>query len=91
MNKILNDPNGKAICVLLYSIGAFCAAKKKPMPLLLLMGTHALEFLVIGWKVAKDHDIPVSEALPNCLAFPLTIVRGFHYLAPRSRFTVTLL
>ena len=50
MNKILNDPNGKAICVLLYSIGAFCAAKKKPMPLLLLMGTHALEFLVIGWK-----------------------------------------
>ena len=72
MNKILNDPNGKAICVLLYSIGAFCLAKKKPQPLLLLMGIHALEFLVVGWKVAKDHDIPVSTALPNCLAFGFT-------------------
>ena len=38
MNKILNDPNGKAICVLLYSIGAFCAAKKKPLPNCLAFG-----------------------------------------------------
>ena len=72
MNKILNDPNGKVHCVLLYSIGAFCLAKKKPQPLLLLMGIHALEFLVVGWKVAKDHYIPVSTALPNCLAFGFT-------------------
>lgn len=72
MNKILNDPNGKVNCVLLYSIGAFFLAKKKPQPLLLLMGIHAVEFLVFGLKVAKDNDIPLSVAIPNCLAFGFT-------------------
>ena len=72
MGKFLHDPNGKAICVLLYSLGSFCMAKKKPQPLLLLMSLHALAFLVIGWKVAKDNAIPVSVAIPNCLAFGFT-------------------
>lgn len=72
MNKILNDPNGKVNCVLLYSIGSFCLAKKKPLPLLILMAIHALEYLIIGKKVGDDNGIPAKVAIPNCLAFGFT-------------------
>ena len=45
---------GKPICVLLYGLFALLAGKKKPLPLLALLGTHTAEYFLVGRKVAEE-------------------------------------
>ena len=71
MNKVIKK-FGKAVCVLLYGLFAFLAAKKKPIPLLLLIAAHIAEYFLIGRKVAEENGIPQAEAAANCLAFGFT-------------------
>ena len=63
---------GKAICVLLYGIFAFLAAKKKPFPLLVLLALHTGEYFLVGRKAAEENGISQTEAAANCLAFGFT-------------------
>lgn len=63
---------GKAICVFLYVVFAFLAAKKKPLPLLMLSALHAGEYFLAGRKIAEENGISQAEAAANCLAFGFT-------------------
>ena len=63
---------GKPICVVLYAVFAALAAKKRPLPLLILFLMHAMEYVLIGRKVAAEKELPVPEGLAKCLAFGFT-------------------
>ncbi|MBQ3802119.1 MAG: hypothetical protein II845_00240 [Oscillospiraceae bacterium] len=63
---------GKPICVGLYAWFAALAAKKKPLPLLILFLMHATEYATIGRKVAAENGLSVPEGLAQCLAFGFT-------------------
>ena len=63
---------GKPVCVALYAAFAAMAAKKKPVPLILLFLMHATEYAVIGRKVAEENGLSISEGLAQCLAFGFT-------------------
>ncbi len=77
--KKLTKLFGKPICVILYAAFAALAARKKPLPLLILLATHAAEYFVIGKKVAAEHDIPQPAAVANCLAFGFTWWKPIKY------------
>ena len=63
---------GKPICVALYAVFGVLAAKKKPLPLLILFALHTTEFFTEGRAVAKARGIGLPEALAQCLAFGFT-------------------
>ena len=63
---------GKPICVGLYAWFAVLAAKKKPLPLLILFLLHAMEYATTGRKVAAENGLSVPEGLAQCLAFGFT-------------------
>ena len=63
---------GKPICVALYAAFAALAAKKKPVPLIVLLLMHSTEYFTVGRKVAVEHKIAPVEALLQCLAFGFT-------------------
>ena len=63
---------GKPVCVALYAAFAALAAKKKPIPLLVLFGLHAFEYFHVGRKVAEEQGLPAAEGLAKCLAFGFT-------------------
>lgn len=63
---------GKPVCVALYAAFAALAAKKKPLPLLILFLMHATEYMVIGRKIAADKHLSVLEGLAQCLSFGFT-------------------
>ena len=63
---------GKPICVVLYAVFAWLAAKKKPLPLMILFGMHATEYVVKGRKTAAAHGLSIAEGLAQCLAFGFT-------------------
>ena len=63
---------GKPICVGLYTRFAALAAKKKPLPLLILFLLHAMEYATTGRKVAAENGLSVPEGLAQCLAFGFT-------------------
>ena len=63
---------GKPICVLLYAAFAGLAAKKKPIPLLILVLLHSSEYLFVGRKVAESNGDGKLEGLAQCLAFGFT-------------------
>lgn len=70
---------GKAICVLLYGLFAALAVRKKPTPLLLLLGAHTAEYFLVGRKVADENGIARREAAANCLAFGFTWWKPIKY------------
>lgn len=63
---------GKPVCVALYAAFAALAARKKPLPLLILLGLHGMEYFTEGRKLAAQHGIGRLEALCQCLAFGFT-------------------
>ncbi|MBR0353165.1 MAG: hypothetical protein IJH53_08170 [Oscillospiraceae bacterium] len=63
---------GKPVCVALYAAFAALAAKKKPVPLIILFLMHASEYVLVGRKVAEENGISVPEGLAQCLAFGFT-------------------
>ena len=63
---------GKPICVALYAAFAALAAKKKPVPLLVLALMHATEYGLVGRKVAAEQGLGLAEGLAQCLAFGFT-------------------
>ena len=63
---------GKPVCVALYAAFAALAAKKKPVPLIILFLMHASEYVLVGRKVAEENCISVPEGLAQCLAFGFT-------------------
>lgn len=63
---------GKPVCVGLYGAFAYLAAKKKPLPLLLLLATHGAEYALVGKKVAEKAGISKAEAAAQCLSFGFT-------------------
>ncbi len=63
---------GKPVCVLLYGVFGFLAGKKKPLPLLILLGLHTLEVFTKGLGVAAARGIGKAEAFCQCLAFGFT-------------------
>ena len=63
---------GKPVCVALYAAFAALAAKKKPVPLIVLFLMHASEYVVIGRRVAEENGLSVPEGLAQCLAFGFT-------------------
>lgn len=63
---------GKPICVALYAVFAALAAKKKPLPLLILLALHTAEYFKDGRKVAAAHGIGLAEGFAQCLAFGFT-------------------
>ena len=63
---------GKPICVLLYGVFGLLAGKKKPLPLLILAGMHACEYVLIGRKTAQEQGLGKAEGLAQCLAFGFT-------------------
>ena len=60
---------GKPICVGLYAVFAM---KKKPLPLLILLGLHTGEYALIGRKVAAEQGLTRAEGLAQCLSFGFT-------------------
>ncbi len=63
---------GKPICAALYAAFAALAAKKKPLPLLLLLLMHTAEYFTVGRKVAAEHGLGRLEGAAQCLAFGFT-------------------
>ena len=63
---------GKPVCVLLYGVFALLAGKKKPLPLLILLGLHSGEYVLEGRKLADEKGICRAEAFFQCLAFGFT-------------------
>ncbi len=63
---------GKPICVALYAAFAALAAKKKPLPLIILLLLHAFEYVTEGRKVAEETGLSPLEGLVKCLAFGFT-------------------
>ena len=63
---------GKTICVALYAAFAARAAKKKPIPLLVLFFMHATEYIFIGRKIAEEKGLSALEGLAQCLSFGFT-------------------
>ena len=63
---------GKPVCVALYALFAALAMKKKPLPLLILLGLHTGEYALIGRKVAGDNGLTRAEGLAQCLSFGFT-------------------
>lgn len=63
---------GKPVCVGLYAVFAALAMKKKPLPLLILLGLHACEYALIGRKVAEEKGLSRVEGLAQCLSFGFT-------------------
>ncbi|MBR3473821.1 MAG: hypothetical protein IKH34_02000 [Oscillospiraceae bacterium] len=63
---------GKPICALLFGIFGLMAGRKKPLPLLALLGMHTAEFFLVGRKTAEERGLPRAEGLAKCLAFGFT-------------------
>ena len=63
---------GKPICVALYGVFGFMAAKKKPLPLLLLVLLHTAEYFIKARPLAREKGLGEGEALAQCLAFGFT-------------------
>ena len=63
---------GKPICAALYSVFAWLAARKKPLPLLSLLLLHTVEYFHVGRKIAAEHGLRPAEGLLNCLAYGFT-------------------
>ena len=63
---------GKPICVALYAAFAALAARKKPVPLLVLIALHTFEYFHIGRKTAVENGLSVLEGLFQCLSFGFT-------------------
>ena len=63
---------GQPFCAVLYAFCAVLAAKKKPLPLILLFLCHLTEYFVIGKKTGKEKNIKQPEALAKCLSFGFT-------------------
>ena len=63
---------GKPICVALYAGFAALAAKKNPIPLLVLFAMHLSEYFLVGRKVAAQKGLTVLEGIAQCLAFGFT-------------------
>lgn len=63
---------GKPICVALYAWFAALAAKKKPLPLLILCLLHSVEYFHVGRIIAAENGLSVPEGLAQCLAFGFT-------------------
>ena len=63
---------GKPICVLLYGVFGLLAGKKKPLPLLALLATHACEYVLVGRRVAEEKGLDRATGLAQCLAFGFT-------------------
>ena len=63
---------GKPICVALYAAFAAMAARKKPLPLLILLGLHSVEYVTEGRQVAAQQGLGLLEGLAQCLAFGFT-------------------
>lgn len=70
---------GKPICVALYAGFAWLAARKKPLPLLVLFALHAGEYVLKGRRTAEKHGLGRLEGLAQCLAF------GFTWWLPLER------
>ena len=68
----LSKQFGKPVCVVLYAVFAAMAAKKKPIPLIVLFLMHASEYALIGKKTAEGKGLPAAEGLAQCLAFGYT-------------------
>ena len=68
----LTEQFGKPICVLLYGVFGWLAGKKKPLPLLILLGLHLGEYFHVGRKVAEEAGLEKSEGFFQCLAFGFT-------------------
>ena len=63
---------GKPICVVLYSVFSYFAAKKKPTALLLLFTMHLCEYFTVAHKLAEEKEISQLSAFANCLSFGFT-------------------
>lgn len=63
---------GQPFCVVLYAVSVYFAAKKKPLPLILLFLCHLTEYFVIGRKTGKEKNIKQPEAFAKCLSFGFT-------------------
>ena len=63
---------GKPVCVALYALFGILAGKKKPLPLLILLGLHAAEYFTVGRGVAREKGVAPLEALAQCMSFGFT-------------------
>ena len=68
----LSDAFGRPVCVVLYSWFSYLAAKRKPLPLLILLGLHTFEYFYIGKDVAEENGLSKAAGIANCLAFGFT-------------------
>jgi hypothetical protein len=63
---------GKPICAVLYAVFAAMAAKKKPLPLAILLALHLMEYFTKGRWIAAEHGLSPAEGFAQCLAFGFT-------------------
>ena len=63
---------GKPVCALLWAAFGWLAAKKKPLPLLILFALHLFETFTKGREVAKAKGVGPVEWIANCLLFGFT-------------------
>ena len=70
---------GKPICVILYAALSALATKKRPLPLLVLIAMHTVEYFVDARKLAMARGISQRVALANCLAFGFTWWKPIKY------------
>ena len=63
---------GKPVCAALWAVFAYLAAKKKPLPLIVLFALHLVETCTKGREVAKAKGVAPLEWIANCLLFGFT-------------------
>lgn len=63
---------GQPGCAALYAVSAYFAAKKKPLPLILLFLCHLTEYFIIGKKTGKEKGENAFMSALKCLSFGFT-------------------
>ena len=64
-----NRSYGKVLCVGLYAGFSALAARKKPLPLLLLLLAHTAEYFIKVRPKVIEKALPKPSSFINCLAF----------------------
>lgn len=63
---------GKALCIVLYALCIYLAAKKNFIPLIVLFTMHLTEYFIIGRKTGKEFGISPVKTVILCLSFGFT-------------------
>ena len=71
-NLTIDDKTAQKACLGLYGVFGIMALRKKPLPLVALMGTHLAEYFLKARLLADENAIDRPKAFVMCLLYGIT-------------------